>query len=115
MSALQRLGIHPITSEKQQQHSETQEQTKETFAFKWAKRDTYESDAVKTASKQWLFERYCENDPARLDAWLEGERKIILDAGCGSGHSALLFFGEHLKQHDYLGVDISNAVDVAKE
>ncbi|MEZ0372571.1 MAG: class I SAM-dependent methyltransferase, partial [Candidatus Sericytochromatia bacterium] len=36
------------------------------------------------------------------------------DAGCGSGFSALLFFGEHLRQHDYLGIDISDAVEVAR-
>lgn len=45
---------------------------------------------------------------------MEGESKIILDAGCGSGYSALLFFGEHLNRHEYLGVDISSAVDIAK-
>jgi SAM-dependent methyltransferase len=61
-----------------------------------------------------LFERYCENDPGRLQEWLPGGPKIILDAGCGSGYSALVFFGEHLKFNDYLGVDISEAVEVAK-
>jgi arsenite methyltransferase len=115
MSALQRLGITAKALKKQQAHSEAQEQTKKAFAFKWEKQDTYASEPVKKASKRWLFERYCENDPTRLDAWLAGERKIILDAGCGSGYSALLFFGKHLKKHDYLGVDISNAVELAKE
>jgi arsenite methyltransferase len=115
MSALQRLRIDPSFIEASQKYSETQEQTKQTFAFKWAKRDTYESETVKAVSKQWLLERYCNNDPKWLDAWLEGDRKIILDVGCGSGYSALLLFGEYLKKHDYLGVDISNAVQVAKE
>ncbi|MGH9960074.1 MAG: class I SAM-dependent methyltransferase, partial [Pyrinomonadaceae bacterium] len=63
----------------------------------------------------WLFERYCANESKRLTDWLAGGRKIILDAGCGAGHSALLFFGEHLKEHDYLGVDISDAVEVARK
>ena len=65
-------------------------------------------------TKKWLLEKYCDNYPTRLQEWLEGDRKIILDAGCGSGYSAILFFGDHLKKHDYLGVDISNSVDVAK-
>jgi arsenite methyltransferase len=112
MSALQRLGIDSSLIEAH--YSKNQEQTKETFGFKWAKRDTYESDAVKAASRKWLLERYCDTDPKRLEEWFEGGRKIILDAGCGSGYSAILFFGEHLKNHDYLGVDISNAVDIAK-
>ena len=40
---------------------------------------------------------------------------MILDAGCGAGFSGLLFFGDRLKNHDYLGVDISSAVDVARQ
>lgn len=114
MSAFERLGINPSQMEGEYKYSETQEQTKSTFAFKWSKRDTYESETVKTASRQWLLERYCDGNPKRLDAWLAGERKIILDAGCGSGFSAILFFGDYLKNHDYLGVDISSAVEVAR-
>ena len=87
----------------------------QSFAFKWAKRDTYESPAVQTMGRKWLFERYCRSKPELLEEWLAGESKIILDAGCGSAYSALLFFGEHLKKHDYLGVDISDAVTVARQ
>lgn len=114
MSALKRLGINPSDVVEQKQFSETQNQTKDTFGFKWSKRDTYESDNVKANSRRWLFERYCDNNPDRLTEWLSGERRIIFDAGCGSGYSALLFFGDHLKDHDYLGVDISDALNVAK-
>ncbi|HEY9634167.1 MAG TPA: class I SAM-dependent methyltransferase [Coleofasciculaceae cyanobacterium] len=114
MSAFQRLGLDPSLIEVKHQYSDAQEQTQNTFAFKWSKRDTYESEAVKSEAKRWLFERYCDNKPEVLAQWLEGERKIILDAGCGSGFSALLFFADYLKNHDYLGVDISSAVDVAR-
>ncbi|MBC7544908.1 MAG: class I SAM-dependent methyltransferase [Candidatus Sericytochromatia bacterium] len=114
MPALDRLGLTAATAAPAAAHSDTQTQTKEIFGFKWAKRETYESDHVQDFARQWLFERYCNNDPQRLSDWLAGDRKIILDAGCGSGYSALLFFADHLKQHDYLGVDISSAVDVAK-
>jgi len=115
MSALKRLGLNELEIHKQQQYSETQAQTKDTFSYKWAKRETYESEAFKANSQRWLFERYCDSDPNQLTIWLSGGRKIILDAGCGSGYSALLFFGKHLKDHDYLGIDISEAVEVAKE
>lgn len=113
MSALQRLGWTPahIVSDL----SNTQKQTDEAFGFKWSKRDTYESDASKANMRNWLFERYCANDPSRLSALLSGDRKIILDAGCGAGFSGLLFFGDALREHDYLGVDISSAATVAKE
>ena len=93
-----------------------QDQTRETFGFKWARRDSYESPAVQEAGRVWLLERYCEGDSERLGRWLAegGGRKLILDAGCGSGHSALLLFGDHLRQHDYLGVDISSACEVGR-
>ncbi len=114
MSALKRLKISPDPVESSQ-FSEAQKQTKQVFGFKWKKRETYESENVKESMKRWLFERYCDNNPGKLSEWLSGERKILLDAGCGSGFSALLFFGDHLKNHDYLGVDISDSVDIAKQ
>lgn len=94
--------------------SENQKQTRKTFGFKWAKRNIYKSETLKNTTRKWLFERYCDNDPKRLEAWLGTTPKTILDAGCGSGFSALLFFGDHLKRHNYIGVDISEAADVAK-
>jgi arsenite methyltransferase len=97
--------------------SENQVQTSETFGFKWKKRDTYESPAMQQEWRRWLFEKYFDNDPSRLTALLQtsGGRMSILDAGCGSGGSGLLLFGEHLRDHDYVGVDISDAVQVARE
>jgi ubiquinone/menaquinone biosynthesis C-methylase UbiE len=116
MSATVRLGIDiDQLNSGSKKISEKQLQTKDTFAFKWSKRDTYESEAVKKAATQWLLERYCDNDPSRLKNILNegGGKKIILDAGCGSGYSALLLFNTLLNEHDYLGVDISDAVYVA--
>ncbi|MEO5360099.1 MAG: class I SAM-dependent methyltransferase [Nitrospirota bacterium] len=114
MSALQRLGIVADEQKVNLPYSEAQNQTKNAFGFKWSKRDTYESDVCKSTAKQWLFKRYCDDIPACLSGWLDGGSKIILDAGCGSGYSALLFFGDHLKKHDYLGIDISDAIEIAK-
>jgi SAM-dependent methyltransferase len=97
--------------------SDNQAQTSETFGFKWKKRDTYESPSVQQEWRRWLFEKYFDNDPSRLTALLQASsgRMSILDAGCGSGGSALLLFGEHLRDHDYVGVDISDSVQVARE
>ncbi|MFL5482619.1 MAG: class I SAM-dependent methyltransferase [Gemmatimonadaceae bacterium] len=93
--------------------SPAQRQTESTFGYKWARRETYESEAMQAAARAWLFERYCGGDEHVLDNWLAGDPKTILDAGCGAGFSAMLFFGERLKAHNYIGVDISDAVDVA--
>ncbi len=97
--------------------SESQKQTQNTFGFKWGKQDTYESKAVQSEWKRWLYEKYFDNDPEKLNQILKvGEkRKKILDAGCGSGVSSINFFGDHLKNHDFLGVDISNATKVAEK
>jgi len=114
MSALARLQIATEKPDNATAYSSSQAQTQEAFGFKWALRDTYESAAVKEATQRWLLERYCANDPHRLAEWLANGRKIILDAGCGAGQSAMLLFGDYLKEHDYLGVDISDAVKVAK-
>jgi len=97
------------------EYSKEQEQTKDCFGFKWAKRDTYESPAMQEHMAEWLLEKYCDGDSAVLDGWLAGGRKKILDAGCGAGYSGLLFFGPRLNDHDYLGVDISTSVEVARE
>jgi arsenite methyltransferase len=96
--------------------SDSQQQTEDTFGFKWKKRDTYESPAVQNEVHRWLLEKYFDGKTKGLDDLLSaGGRKSILDAGCGSGVSALIFFGDRLKHHDYLGADISEAVFVAKE
>lgn len=93
-------------------YSKNQTQTEETFRFKWGKRDTYESESVMAAAKEWLIERYLNNNEDLVRKYcFEGAN--ILDAGCGSGFSSLLLFGKELKNVNYLGVDISEAVDVA--
>jgi arsenite methyltransferase len=95
-------------------YSDSQGQTAAAFGFKWQRRDTYESDHVQSFVRQWLLERYCQGREETLDHLIPPGARV-LDAGCGSGHSALLFFGDRLRDLQYLGVDISAAVDVAQE
>ena len=117
MSACYRLGIDPKRLVFANEYSEKQNQTKETFGFKWAKVNTYKNEGMLETTKRWLFERYCDNKPELLGQWLDADgkgSKIIIDAGCGAAFSALLFFGDLLKKHDYLGVDISDAITVAE-
>ena len=114
MSALRRLGIDLQQYRLEKRYSEKQEQTAKCFDFKWSQREIFESDNMKALGKRWLIERYCSGNHEKLSEWLDGGRKIILDAGCGLGHSALLFFGDFLREHDYLGVDVSSAVNIAK-
>jgi SAM-dependent methyltransferase len=112
-SVLESIGLADF--EARANASDAQQQTADTFGFKWSKRETYESPAMRDAARAWLMARYCGGDPSVLDGWLAGERKVILDAGCGAGFSGLLFFGDRLRDHSYVGVDISAATEVARE
>jgi arsenite methyltransferase len=92
--------------------SHAQQQTKEAFGYKWAQRDSFESDIMVSRTRQWLIERYAEPSPY-VDSF--PQKPIILDAGCGAGLSALEYWKDHFSKIHYLGVDISTAVDVCRQ
>jgi SAM-dependent methyltransferase len=94
-------------------YSQNQSQTKKAFGFKWNKRNTYESGQVQRHSRNWLIQKYLGGRTELLKKWLR-PGVLLLDAGCGSGFSSLLLFGKRLNDANYLGVDISEAVDTAK-
>jgi arsenite methyltransferase len=93
--------------------SAAQEQTSDAFGFKWTRRDSFES-SIPAAMRAWLIERYGEVAEA---PWLaeHGPNPVLLDAGCGAGLSALELWGPALPRLRYIGVDISRAVDVARD
>jgi len=94
-------------------YSADQAQTQDAFGFKWSKRETYESEALQSFARDWLVQRYLQGDPGRLSEYFaDGAR--VLDAGCGSGYSAIALLGDVLERVHYLGADISTAVEVAK-
>jgi arsenite methyltransferase len=92
--------------------SESQEQTSRVFGYKWQQRDTFESPTMQRRARKWLLERY---GPVQGHTfWTEhGAHPILLDAGCGAGFSALALFGDTLRIVRYLGIDVSDAVEVA--
>jgi len=94
--------------------SVAQKQTEETFGYKWKKRNTFESDAMLGRMREWLIEKYGD---ITIEQWLnEPDRKpVLLDAGCGASMSALELFGRFLGNVRYLGVDVSEAVDIARD
>lgn len=96
-------------------HDEKQQQTSDCFSYKWAKRETYENDSVKQKAYQWLVERYFGSDEERNKFLAQNKGNRILDAGCGSGFSALVLFSKDLNDMKYLGVDLSDSINVARE
>ena len=86
-----------------------QAQTRDMFAYKWARRDTYGSAANDRIQRAWLLERYGDLGAELIDG------ALVLDAGCGSGYTAKILFAEHLARLRYVGADISTAVDIARE
>ena len=91
--------------------SQSQKQTEEVFGFKWHKRDTFESQASLNMMNEWCNARYL---PAAQ--WFPDQSKgyTVLDAGCGACYTGLEYFRPVLNRIRYLGVDISNAVVIAK-
>jgi SAM-dependent methyltransferase len=91
-------------------------QTREAFGFKWAKRDTYDSPASRERMTRWLLERY--GYPS-VDAWASRFEELgrVLDVGCGSGLSSgsWLSSRQWTGRATWVGIDISTAVDVARE
>lgn len=92
--------------------SAAQSQTRDAFSFKWAKRDTFEG-AVVDHVRSWALQRY--GDVVR-EPWFApaGDKPILLDAGCGAGLTAMALFAGAFDRIRYLGVDLSDAVDVAR-
>ena len=91
-------------------NSENQQQTSDTFGYKWKKRDTFENN-VNKHMEFWLNERYGEIKECFLKQF--NHKPYVLDAGCGGGMSGMLFFKNIMKDIYYVGADISSAVDVA--
>jgi len=93
---------------------EDQLQTRDAFAFKWGKRDTYDSEGSRNMTTTWLVDKYGFES---ADDWASyyNSRERILDVGCGGGFSSSLWLrNDHWTgKGAWVGTDISEAVDVA--
>ncbi len=93
-----------------------QAQTRDAFAFKWQKRETYETPEFEAVYAAWLCEKYGFASLDEQSAYFDG-RKRILDIGTGSGGASLPWL-RHPRWTGaamWVGVDISAAIDVAKD
>jgi SAM-dependent methyltransferase len=65
-------------------------------------------------SQAWLIQRYGFKDEKDVHIYFNGKCRI-LDAGCGSGFSTSLWMDPQWQGEFWIGVDISEAVDIARE
>jgi arsenite methyltransferase len=94
--------------------SPAQTQTSTAFGYKWKKLDTFESPASLARMRAWLVERYGD---VAATPWVadHGEKPLLVDAGCGAGMSAIELLADLVPRMRYLGVDVSEAVDTARD
>jgi arsenite methyltransferase len=93
-----------------------QRQTESSFAYKWLKRDSFGSEGMRAELHRWLLERYGFESRAAMRDYFASRRRV-LDAGCGAGFatSAWLAPGWDERGAEWVGADISGAIDVARE
>jgi len=91
-----------------------QNQTADSFGFKWRQTTSYGSEKNLEFSRNWLFQRYGFKDLEDTRRYFRG-RGRILDAGCGSGYSSSLWMDKAWGGREWVGLDISAAIDVAQD
>lgn len=94
-----------------------QKQTEDSFGFKWRQRDSYESDEFKESYYRWMAGKYGFENIQEMRASFTRRRRI-LDAGSGAGFSSGGWLNESWREGssaEWIGVDISEAIDVARE
>jgi ubiquinone/menaquinone biosynthesis C-methylase UbiE len=92
--------------------SGSQQQTSNTFGYKWERRNTFDSPEMRRFIRAWTVERFGDiTDAAWWDEY--GPDCRVLDAGCGAGLGAVETLGHRLNKVKYVGVDISDAYKVA--
>jgi arsenite methyltransferase len=94
-----------------------QRQTESSFGYKWQQRDAWYSPDVQAACQPWLVERYGFESIDEMRSFF-GAHRLTLDAGCGSGFSSSLWLNPSWQgagDAQWVGADISEAIDVAQE
>ena len=94
-----------------------QKQTESSFGYKWQRRDSWYTPETIAACQPWLVERYGFASVAAMREFFGAHRRV-LDAGCGSGFSSSLWIDQSWRGNrdsEWIGADISEAIDVARE
>jgi SAM-dependent methyltransferase len=95
---------------------EGQRQTESSFGYKWTKLDSFGSEGMADELHAWLLKRYGFASADEMREWFASRRRT-LDAGCGAGWStsAWMTNGWNDGGAEWIGADISAAIDVARD
>ena len=95
---------------------EYQEQTSRSFGYKWKKEGIKESQGCIDNARKWYVQKYGFKTIDEFWRYFS-EREIILDLGCGSGFSSMLYLDTPAWKGNniWVGADISSAIDLAKK
>lgn len=93
-----------------------QRQTESSFGYKWTKLDSFGSSGMQEELYAWFLRRYGFDSPEAMRTWFAARRRI-LDAGCGAGFSTSAWMTDEWSRggNDWVGADISAAIDVARD
>ncbi len=92
--------------------AENQAQTSDIFSDKWVEASSYEKiDKMYSFQLEWFLQLYGFDTTENLREFLK-DKNTIIDTGCGLGYKAA-WFAELAPHATVLGVDISDAIDVA--
>ena len=94
---------------------EGQRQTESSFAYKWTKLDSFGSPGMEEELHDWFISRYGFTSAEHMRDFFASRRRT-LDAGCGAGFSTSAWMRDNWPDGDaeYIGADISAAIDVAR-
>ena len=90
-----------------------QKQTSDTFGYKWGRTESYDSPEMHAVALDWMLERYGFRSALEARERFEAGAPF-LDLGCGGGLTTSLWM-DRWQGDAWVGVDISNAIDVARQ
>jgi len=89
-------------------------QVAESFGYKWSQAPSYDNPDFANWYRNWLLEKYGFHDEARLRSHFSRFTRV-LEVGCGSGMSSVVSLGGLGPSQQWVGLDLSTAIDIARE
>ena len=91
-----------------------QAQTQESFGYKWQKQDAYESEGYLRLIERDEVVRWGLRAMSEFYDFFP-RSGIVLEVGCGSAHFASLYVPHLARDVEWIGMDLSSAIDIARE